>query len=217
MIDMLILAAALPLLAGLLVFEKRPASGGRLLAKSALSALFVAAALAGPSADPGYFRSILTGLLLCLAGDVFLVYLDRPRLFLAGLVAFLAGHVCYSIAFLTLAWPARASLIAVAVLVTLSGGVFVWLRPRLGKMLVPVIAYIAVITVMVIGALSLMENEGRDKTGRLLALTGALLFYLSDLFVARQRFASPSYLNRLLGLPLYYAAQFLIAFSTRFL
>lgn len=217
MIDMLILAAALPLLAGLLVFEKRPASGGRLLTKTALSSLFVAAALAGPPADPDYFRLILAGLLLCLAGDVFLVFFSRPRLFLAGLLAFLAGHVCYSIAFLTLAWPARGSLIAIAALLTLSGGVFVWLRPRLGQMLVPVIAYIAVITLMVIGALSLMENESRDGTGRVLALTGAFLFYLSDLFVARQRFATPSYLNRLLGLPLYFAAQFLIAFSTRFL
>lgn len=42
---------------------------------------------------------------------------------------------------------------------------------------------------------------------------GALLFYLSDIFVARDRFLKTSFLNRLVGLPIYYAGQFLLAFS----
>jgi uncharacterized membrane protein YhhN len=217
MVDFLILTAAVPLLAGLLVFEKRQSAWGLLLTKPFLSALFVAVALTGPAADPGYFRLILAGLLLCLAGDVCLIFFARPGPFLAGLVAFLAGHILYSIAFFTRAWPARGSLIAIAALLALSGGVFAWLRPRLGRMVVPVVAYMVIITAMVIGALSLMQNGSRDGTGRVLALAGAVLFYVSDLFVARQRFATTSYVNRLLGLPLYYAAQFLIAFSVRFL
>jgi len=217
MIDLLILAVAVPLLVGLLVFEKRESTRGLLLTKPVLSALFVVVALAGPAADPGYFRLILAGLLLCMAGDVCLIFLSRPGPFLAGLTAFLGGHILYSIAFFSRAWPARAGLIAIAALLTLSGGVFAWLKPRLGRMIVPVTAYIAIITAMVIGALSLMENGSRDGTGRFLALTGAFLFYVSDLFVARQRFATRSYANRLLGLPLYYVAQFMIAFSIRFL
>jgi hypothetical protein len=44
---------------------------------------------------------------------------------------------------------------------------------------------------------------------------GALLFYLSDLFVARQRFVVRQPLNPLLGLPLYYAAQYLLAWAAR--
>ena len=40
---------------------------------------------------------------------------------------------------------------------------------------------------------------------------GALAFVASDLFVARDRFVSPAFANRLLGLPLYYAAQMLLA------
>ncbi|MDD3992851.1 MAG: hypothetical protein PHV70_11955 [Desulfobacteraceae bacterium] len=36
---------------------------------------------------------------------------------------------------------------------------------------------------------------------------------MSDLFVARQRFVAPAFSNRLLGLPLYYIGQFLLAFS----
>jgi uncharacterized membrane protein YhhN len=84
-------------------------------------------------------------------------------------------------------------------------------------MFVPVIAYVAIITVMVIGAVSLMENGNRAFSGRALALAGAILFYLSDIFVARQRFATRNYFNRAVGLPLYFTAQFLIAFSIRML
>lgn len=39
----------------------------------------------------------------------------------------------------------------------------------------------------------------------------AVLFYVSDLFVARQVFIRRSFLNPALGLPLYYAAQYLFA------
>ena len=44
-------------------------------------------------------------------------------------------------------------------------------------------------------------------------LAGALLFYLSDLLVARQRFVAPGLVNRVVGLPLYYAGQVLLAWS----
>jgi len=83
-------------------------------------------------------------------------------------------------------------------------------------MLRPVLAYIVVITVMVIGAASLLENESRDFSGRILVFSGALLFYVSDIYVARQQFVVSRYVNRLVGLPLYYLAQFMIAFSIRF-
>jgi hypothetical protein len=37
---------------------------------------------------------------------------------------------------------------------------------------------------------------------------------VSDIFVARQRFVTKAFVNRSAGLPLYYAGQFMIAFST---
>lgn len=49
----------------------------------------------------------------------------------------------------------------------------------------------------------------------LLVRTGATLFYLSDLTVARDRFVRRRFANRLVGLPLYYAAQVLLALSCR--
>ena len=49
-----------------------------------------------------------------------------------------------------------------------------------------------------------------------LILGGAVAFYLSDLFVARDRFVSEGITNRVIGLPLYYGGQYLLAFSVGF-
>jgi hypothetical protein len=45
------------------------------------------------------------------------------------------------------------------------------------------------------------------------AAVGAILFYLSDLAVARQRFVQQSFINRALGLPIYYLGQLLLAMT----
>lgn len=217
MIDIVILSAAASLLLGLLFFEKKESTRGIILTKPLLSAIFILTALVGSHSDPKYFVPVLAGLLFCLAGDVFLLFFSSKRLFLAGLVSFLTGHVLYTIAFFTRALPGMLTWIAGACGLAASGAVFVWLRPNLGKMLIPVVAYMAVITVMVIGAASLMWDEKAGFSGRALAFSGAILFYCSDIFVARQRFVIRQYVNRLVGLPLYYTAQFMIAFSTRLL
>lgn len=81
----------------------------------------------------------------------------------------------------------------------------------------PILAYIIIITAMVVGAGSLWNHSALDITGRSLVLVGGILFYASDIFVARHRFFQKEFLNRAIGLPLYYTAQFMIAFSTGYL
>jgi uncharacterized membrane protein YhhN len=65
--------------------------------------------------------------------------------------------------------------------------------------------------------ISLMVWGGFSATwGRALpwsAALGSLLFYVSDLAVARHRFVRPDFVNRVVGLPLYYAGQFLLALT----
>jgi uncharacterized membrane protein YhhN len=212
----LILIAAVPLLAGLLFFEKRGSIPGLLFTKPFLSALFITAALAGPHPETVYFRWILAGLFLCMAGDVCLIFFFQRKAFLGGLVAFLAGHVCYTVAFFTLAGGA-GSWVFIALTLAVSAGVFFKLRPHLGKMVVPVFAYVVIITAMVIGAAALAATETLRFQGRVFALWGALFFYVSDIFVARHRFVAQAFANRAAGLPLYFAGQFLIAFSIRWI
>jgi uncharacterized membrane protein YhhN len=49
--------------------------------------------------------------------------------------------------------------------------------------------------------------------GRPVVPAGALLFWLSDLLVAKRRFGPTSPLDRVVGWPLYFAGQYLLAFS----
>jgi uncharacterized membrane protein YhhN len=80
-----------------------------------------------------------------------------------------------------------------------------WLLGKVeGGLRGPVVAYIAVITVMVAASIA---------TKKPLVAAGAFAFYLSDLSVARDRFVSPGFVNRLWGLPLYYGAQILMAYT----
>ena len=216
MLNTVIIIAAVGLLTGFLFFEKNGNQKGKLPTKTVLSGLFILTAVCQPHPLPEYFFILLVGLIFCLGGDVFLAF-PQQRMFLFGLVSFLLGHVCYVIGFFYVAklnsWTWGGGAIGLAV----SGLVFFWLRPHLGTMLMPVIAYIVVITVMVIGAFTALGDAGLPWTGRVLVIFGAISFYTSDIFVARDRFLKTEFTNRLLGLSLYYAAQFFLAFSVAFI
>jgi uncharacterized membrane protein YhhN len=210
--DIVIIAAAAVLLPILLYYECREDRRGLLPAKTALSVLFVITVLVQPHPMLAYYHFLLIGLLFCLAGDVFLA-LPRDRMFRIGLVSFLVGHIFYSVAFFTTApvctWTWWGTLAALIV----SGWIYLWLKPSLGTMNTPVLAYIVVITIMVSGAWSILGDARLAWAGRIMIFAGACCFYASDIFVARDRFVKKEALNRLIGLPLYYGGQFLLAFS----
>jgi uncharacterized membrane protein YhhN len=64
-----------------------------------------------------------------------------------------------------------------------------------------------------LGTLIVLVFSGYVYLGRVMVFSGASCFYVSDLFVARERFMKKAPINRFLGLPLYYTGQFLLAFS----
>ncbi len=212
MMNLLIIVLAIILLAGLLYFEKTGPQKGKLPTKTVLSCLFILTALVQAHPIPGYYQLLLFGLIFCLGGDVFLA-LPQDRMFLMGLVSFLMGHVFYGICFFYVADISQWTWIGCLVGLFVSGLVFYWLRPHLGSMRIPVSAYIVVITVMVIGAWTVLGDTKLSFAGRLPVFIGAVSFYLSDLFVARDRFLKSEFTNRLIGLPMYYCGQFLLAFS----
>jgi uncharacterized membrane protein YhhN len=81
----------------------------------------------------------------------------------------------------------------------------------------PVIGYVAVITTMVVGGIAVsVHGNTVDPTAPLLATSGAIAFYASDLAVARDKFVAKEAVNRAIGLPLYYGAQLLIAWSVSY-
>jgi uncharacterized membrane protein YhhN len=208
----IVLIAALLLLVGLIRAEKSERAGRILVFKTPLSLLFIVAWTLSPARHPLFAGMILVALWLCLAGDVLLAFGSQGT-FLAGLISFLAGHAVYAAAFFTVGTTGTWMGMAVIVLIAAGLVIWRWLAPHLDDMQAPVLAYIVVISMMVIGAASLAGTASIPVTARISVLAGAVLFYLSDICVARQRFVVSAPVNRLAGLPLYYAAQFLLAVS----
>ena len=216
MLNILIILLAVILLVGLLYFERKKRLKVLLPTKTALSLLFIVAVLAQPHPIASYYYLLLIGLIFCLTGDVCLA-LPQQRMFLLGLVSFLIGHVFYVFCFFSVTQPNPWTWVGSLIVMLVSGTVYFWLRPHLGEMKIPVVIYIIVISVMISGACSLLGNPDISRSGRIMAFAGAVGFYFSDVFVARDRFLKREFLNRLIGLPMYYTGQFLLAFSVGFL
>jgi uncharacterized membrane protein YhhN len=208
---MIFIVAAL-LLPVLLYFEKVESLTGKAASKFLLSSLFVTAALISPHPDSSYFLLILIGLLFCLAGDVLLAF-PSASTFRMGLVSFLTGHLFYLAAFLRFFNFGSAFVIAVPAAAVTATIIYLRLLPYLGSMKIPVLAYICVISLMLIAAITAGAGGALSHKASLLIVLGAFLFYLSDIFVAKNRFIGKRFINRLIGLPLYYGGQFLLALS----
>jgi uncharacterized membrane protein YhhN len=168
---------------------------------------FIAVALSvGALSDP-YGQIVLVALVLSWIGDLLLTFASRGA-FLGGLVAFLFGHVAYSVAFGTLGVDPVVGGISTVTIAIIAVFIWRWLAPHVGDMAAPVVAYIVVISVMVALAFG---SYGEGATW--LIPVGATLFFASDLFVARNQFVASDTVNRVWGLPLYYFAQVLLALS----
>ncbi|HNS49676.1 MAG TPA: lysoplasmalogenase [Anaerolineae bacterium] len=169
-------------------------------------------ALGQPGVMPAYTWVIALGLLLSLGGDVSLM-LRTNRWFLIGLVLFLLAHVAYSVAFSMRSGFQPADWIVALVLLAIGAAIYAYLRPGLGRMRGPVLMYLAVILFMVSRGVSTLFGSAFSPTQAWLIAAGAVLFMLSDLLLAINRFRRP-FKAEAYGLYLYYAGQLLIALST---
>jgi uncharacterized membrane protein YhhN len=139
-------------------------------------------------------------LLLGSAGDALLEI--GPEFFVAGLAAFLCGHVVYTFCFIRTG-KRPISAIAAAGVVLFACAFTAWLWPHLGALRIPVALYIAAISAMAITSFRLGGTVP----------AGALLFLASDSLLAANRFVTPLPAAGYAIWLTYYAAQFLIAFG----
>ena len=192
----------------LVVCDQRGFRPGRYLFKPLAAAAFIWLAWNMGATESPYGRWLLAGLIACMAGDLLLMP-EGESTFLAGLGAFLCGHLLFAVAFLQLP-PSFAGLSATAVpalLLLLFASK--WLLPSVpGGMKLPVSAYMLVITGMLLCA-----GTTFAQPVAVLAICGAWGFAVSDLAVARQQFVQPSRWNGLWGTPLYFLSQMVLAFS----
>ena len=155
----------------------------RCLAKPAtLVALIGVAVAVEPTVAPAIRLAMVMGLIFSLGGDVFLL-LDE-RFFRAGLASFLAGHIAYVVGLQLAETSWRLSLVGAAVvavcIATVGRRIVARVAAGAHRSLVgPVVAYLAVISAMVISAFG---------TGASWAIVGAVAFYGSDATLAWNRF-----------------------------
>lgn len=178
-------------------------------AKVLASAGFIALALQQGALDSTFGNAILVGLGLSLIGDALLIG-TAPKWFLSGLAVFLLAHIAYIVAFAIVGFDAAVTgaavaLVAVPALWFVGRPIF---RAAPAPMRAPVALYIATIVVMVLLAIG-----AAWQTQRPILAVAAIVFAASDVFVARDQFMARAWRNRAIGLPLYYAAQVMLAFS----
>jgi uncharacterized membrane protein YhhN len=150
-----------------------------------LTALVVAAAALHPAASADARQPwFVAALVFSLAGDVLLMLPSEQ--FVAGLSAFLVGHVCYIVGFWTNGPELVPFLIAAVIVALIIGSLARRILPGARRedqaLVVPVTAYMAVIGVMVATALAV---------GNPIAALGAVLFAASDTMIAWDRFLGP--------------------------
>src|SRR4051812_16881942 len=169
---------------GLLVLaEARDARLGAWIFKPLASTGFVVTALAAGATATTYGRLVLLALVLSWWGDVLLIPRSRAA-FTAGLASFLGGHLAFASAFLARGVAPLSLVGAALVLIVPAWIVDRWLQPHVPEQLrVPVRAYFVAISAMVACASGTYGSAGGS-----MLLIGALMFFFSDLSVARDRF-----------------------------
>ncbi|HYW11233.1 MAG TPA: lysoplasmalogenase [Longimicrobium sp.] len=177
--------------------------------KPLTTVLVLALAATAPDAVAARYQALVcAGLLLSLAGDVFLM-LPRDR-FVAGLASFLVAHAFYVAAFAP--WPLTLRAPLVLLVLAAFGAVLMRaLWDRLGRLRAPVVVYAAALLGMAWQAAERWMALG--TTPALLAMIGAALFVVSDSALAWGRFRQRHPCGQTVVLSTYWTAQWLIALS----
>jgi uncharacterized membrane protein YhhN len=183
----------------LLALNKAPALG-RTVAKT-----MAVGALSGLAFHAGGPALLIVALALSALGDAFLAH-EGEAAFLGGLGSFLAAHIAYAVLFIV-SGPgfADASVPGLLAMVVFGVGMGTLMVRKAGALAVPVAAYVAAISVMGLGGVTLGG----------LVLLGAVLFMASDAILGSEKFlmSEASSLRRLTSPAvwvLYYAGQLLI-------
>lgn len=156
-----------------------------------------------PGSPGPAFRLIVIGLFFCMLGDGFIAVS-----FVAGLGAFLVGHLFYLTGFLKMSRMTKLRLSAIIPIglysLIIGSQLIAFLSEENDALVIPVIAYMLVISLMALSAI---------LTGNRLAIAGSLLFVISDSSLSWNIFVSGIVYSDVFIMATYYSAQFLLASS----
>lgn len=152
------------------------------------------------------------GIFMSLLGDMALLS-SSDRMFLLGLVAFLLTHVFYLIGFKDelLNFTAWSTVLILFIYVN-SARLLRRIASAMqangkGALSIPVIVYGLVISLMLYAAMATMYDPAWKTSAALLVTVGAILFWISDLILAWNKFVSPLKRGRILNILSYHLGQ----------
>eukprot|EP00808_Paulinella_micropora_P017890 g9638.t1 len=157
----------------------------------------------------GYGTWVVAGLVLCVLGDVVMISKRREYYFTSGLGCFLLANLLFSWAFITRGVSGQGILLGMLVFSPAGFGGLVYVLPNVRdrSYVQPIITYAVVLAFAGIFAVATCAANEPTRVDLALGLGGRAL---SDLFVARDKFVSPSPLNPTLGLPLHYLSLIIL-------
>ena len=145
-------------------------------------------------------------------GDTFLLF-NNPSYFMYGLLAFLMTHICYIIIFLkdikfNKLLKYKFNFVFVLIILTYIIAFYLSISKNLNSMKIPVLAYMGVISGMVISAF--FRKYFVNKHSFLWILSGAVFFIISDSSLAIMKFVNTFPTDNILVIITYMIAQLCI-------
>lgn len=156
---------------------------GAILFKAAASLFFVMAGICGyirNREQKRFSRLMLIGFICCMGGDVFLALDSKGIIFVIGVASFAAAHVLFAAAFCGMCAVTKKDIAAALVMFVVLVLVLCLGNFDFQGLLPVLIGYAAVISFMVVKALSLWRCRRKGQRGVMLIMSGGVLFLLSD-------------------------------------
>jgi len=155
---------------------------------------------------------VIIALVASWLGDITLMFSpEKPAMMIPGLIGFLLTQVVYIKIFYLVPyrkWMKGSSLLISLLFITYGILVYAMLFRSLNILRLPVLIYTATLIAMLITAFGRKGRVGRDSF--ILVLAGAVLFVVSDSFIAMTLFVKRFWFSELcIGIP-YFTAQYLI-------
>jgi len=204
-------------LAGLLVAEAKHKPRWAWVFKPLASTGFILVAVSHDATATSYGQWILVALALSWWGDVLLIPRTSRRAFLAGMIAFALAHVAFAVAFVKLGSHLPGAALSGALLLAGALTFVHWLKQRMDadtrRVMGPAVGVYTVVIVLMTATSIGTALSGHTPW----IFVGAAAFLCSDIAVALARFVTPGFKHRAWGLPLYYAAQCILASTVAYI
>jgi len=190
----------------------------RVVSKPLIVIILLAWIYSSTKLSTAFHKSIFTGLVCAWIGDILLmIQPDNSSFFIFGLIAFLLCHIFYIRAFILdyLLKPHKKNPFFVPAIIVFASfciGLFIYLKPHLGVMQIPVLIYAIIISLMAMMAVS---RFGRINLFSFeIIFYGAVFFLFSDSMLAYNKFVEPLPNAGLIIMSSYMLAQYFIVLGS---